>query len=345
LKISVEKKCFFYKQLHTLFQSHGIITPHPYYVAIDDYGDRSIFFSLLGFKSGFRAVIMMQDLGNYQTLPLGTNIDENTATVVLKKLAQFHALNWYSPLHPALPTYKPEIYCHMFNLSKYLLLPKCPKPETISKSIKLWENKYLYLKDPQNQAVILSYSAQSKQLLKYETNDIPSSGPLFQHHTFLHGDLHPANIFVISEPSPENPHLKTIKDIILVDWQGFGYGHPSTEVSYLLANVDFAPDRDLRLLKVYYEELTKTVSPQEYPWWVFQREVEIRSMEMIVHAFNNILYFKPETILKLDEFIKRRGVSLDNLIHTFGLKFMRFRYIVQKWNHEKIFDRIEDGKD
>jgi len=313
-------------------------------VGIDDYGDRSILFTLLGFKSGFRAVILMQDLKNYQTYPLGTNIDENTATVAFKKLAQLHVLNWYRPLHPALPHYKPEIYINFYNLFNNYLFPKCPKQESISKSLKLWENKCLPLKDPQFQAAILSYSAQSKKLIKYETNDIPSSGPLFRHHTVLHGDFHPGNMFFISEPSPENPHLKNIKDIILVDWQGYGYGHPSTEVSYLLSNVDFAPDRDLRLLKVYYEELTKTVSPQEYPWWVFQREVEIRSMEFVANGFNSLWYLKPETIQKNEVLLSRRGLSMDTLINAIGSKFVRFRYIVQKWNNEKIFERIEDKR-
>jgi len=35
--------------------------------------------------------------------------------------------------------------------------------------------------------------------------------------------------------------------------------------------VEYDPERDLKLMKIYYEELTKRVRPEDYPWEVFQR--------------------------------------------------------------------------
>jgi len=36
---------------------------------------------------------------------------------------------------------------------------------------------------------------------------------------------------------------------------------------------------------MYYEELTHTVMPYDFPWEVFQREVEIRTLQIIMGAF------------------------------------------------------------
>jgi len=76
------------------------------------------------------------------------------------------------------------------------------------------------------------------------------------------------------------------QDLVMCDWQGYGIGHPSTEFVYFLSFVDIEPGRDEKLMRVYYEELTKKVLPEEYPWKVFERECEIRTLGLAVSTFN-----------------------------------------------------------
>jgi len=117
---------------------------------------------------------------------------------------------------------------------------------------------------------------------------------------------------------------------------------PSTEFSYFINNVEFDPERDLKIMKIYYEELIKTVKPEEYPWEVFQREVEIRNIQIVINTFNFFFKYSPESIKKMAVIFEKRGIKLDELLKQFRTKFMRFAYIFQKWERENILDRMEE---
>jgi len=95
-------------------------------------------------------------------------------------------------------------------------------------------------------------------------------------------------------------------------------------------------------MKIYYEELIKTVKPEEYPWEVFQREVEIRNIQIVINTFNFFFKYSPESIKKMAVIFEKRGIKLDELLKQFRTKFMRFAYIFQKWERENILDRMEE---
>jgi len=338
------KEVFFYKHLRDVFAKNGIQTPKSYYAEAEDFGDRSFLFTLLGFTSGYRGVLCLQDLGKHESYSTGHLYNERHALFVAKKLAQLHALNWNTPIHPELPTFKSDLYTAMFNLIDYL--PKFPKKQDyVSKRIDVFKSHHFfnYLSNPNIRDALLTFTDQHVKLHKYFSNNV-QSGLLFQHKTFLHGDFHPGNIFFINEASPKNPQMKEIKDIVLCDWQGYGYGNPSTEFSYFLSNVEFDPERDQKIMKVYYEELIKTVPKEVYPWKVFEREVDIRTMGLVSSMFRNTASMSPESIPQMRELFMKRGFDWDRLMVSFGPKFLRFSHVVQKWNNDDIFNRIEDVK-
>jgi len=199
------------------------------------------------------------------------------------------------------------------------------------------------LNEPDLREALYTFSDQYSKVAKYFHNNISTSGPLFKQKTFLHGDLQIGNLFFVTEPSPENPLSKDVKDVIFCDWQSYGYGHPSTEFVYFLANVEPDPARDLKLMKVYYEELTKTVPPEEYPWPVFLREVEIRTLGLGVSTFN-LLRESPEAYIK-----NRQGFGgtndMEGVVYSFIPRLDRFARVVKKWKNENTFESIEDIKE
>jgi len=109
-----------------------------------------------------------------------------------------------------------------------------------------------------------------------------------------------------------------------------------------LANVDFDADGDLKLMKIYYEELTKTVKPEEYPWEVFQREVEIRNLQFVM---GNIKMFAmtPEKFKKfMKPLFEKGGMEMDIYLTGLRSKYFRFAHIMEKWIQENILERIEE---
>jgi len=305
LDLLSRKEVFFYNHLHDSFNNHGIQTPRPLYVALE--GKVSMIGDILGFPSDLRGVICMQDLGNCVSYPIGSSIPEKYASYLSVKLAQLHSLNWYQPIHPDFPSeFTPDAYLHFFRLNQSFLNKNPNKEETLQR-INTWKDDCPFLNEPQIRDALITFSKHKDILLKYNTNDKLSSGPLFQCRTFLHGDFHSGNILFKTEPSQEDPESNDIKEAFLIDWQCYGYGHSSTEFSYFLANVDFDADGDLKLLKNYYEELTKTVKPEEYPWEVFQREVEIRTLQFIMTSFDMMFSRTPEEFQKFKYLFEKKG--------------------------------------
>jgi thiamine kinase-like enzyme len=297
---------------------------------------------ILGFQSDLRGVICLEDLGKCENYPIGTPFPEKYASYLSVKLAQLHSLNWYQQIHPDFPSeFLPNAYIHFFRLNESFL-NKNPNTEDTIQRINWWKDDCAFFNEPQIRDALITFSEHKDILYKYNTNDKLSSGPLFQHRTFLHGDFHSGNILFKTEPSQEDAQSKDIKEAVLIDWQCFGYGHPSTEFSYFLANVDFDADGDLKLMKTYYEELTKTVKPEEYPWEVFQREVEIRSLQLSMAYFCMLFSKTPEEMQILKCMFEKRGMDFDLIILNARPKYLRFAHIMEKWLHENILERIEE---
>jgi hypothetical protein len=336
------KEAFFYNHICTSFNKLGIRTPRPLYVALEDNGDLPKLFTIMGFQNDFRGVILMEDLGKCESFPLGAQLPEKYSRCLSAKLAQLHSLNWYQPIHPDFPSeYKPDAYVHFFNFNQNFLTKNLNK-DGMTDCLKLWKDDCDFLNEPKIRNGLITFSEHKDILLKYNTNDKPSSAQLFQHKTFIHGDFHCANVLFITEPSQEDPETKDIKDLILIDWQCYAYGHPSTEFSYFLNNVEYDPEGDLKLMKIYYEELTKTVPSEEYPWEVFQREVEIRSLQLGITSFNMLFKYSPEDLEKFKPMLEKKGMDFDFIIKGYRSKFLRFASIMEKWVQENILERIEE---
>jgi len=334
------KEAYFYTKLRTAINNQGIHTPYPYYVVLEDYGDRSAIFALLGFKTRFRGVFLLEDVGEYDSFSIGKTIPEHYAHTAVKKLAHLHAMNWNTPI-PNLPDAIPEGYLQWFNFSPNMFT-KYPNKKNVTNRLQLWEGYCSTFTEPQIKDALYTFSDQYSKLLKYFNNDPSNSGPLFKNTTFLHGDLQSVNLFFITQPSKVNPLMKDIKDIIFCDWQCYGYGHPSTEFVFLLSQVEPDPDRDLRLMKLYYEELTKIVPPEVYPWPVFLREVEIRTLGLGVSSFNIFRESPDVSRQRRQNFGKSGGVGFEETIGAVLPRIHRFAQVVEKWKREDIFDRIED---
>jgi len=343
LELLSRKEAFFYNHLHDSFNKHGIQTPRPLYVALE--GSVSTILDILGFQSDFRGVICLEDLGQCENFSIGTSVPDKYTYYLSTKLAQLHALNWYQPIHPDFPAeFKPDAYMHFFQLPQNFLSTPPNKKDTIQR-LNWWKEDCAFLNEPQIRNALITFSEHKDLLLKYTTNDKVSSGPLFQCRTFLHGDFHSGNILFKTEPSQEDLESNDIKEAFLVDWQCFGYGHPSTEFSYLLASLDFDANRDLMLMKMYYEELTQTVKPEEYPWEVFQREVEIRNLQLLM-TFFSMFAQTPEQFKRSMKFMfEKRGkgkMDPDFFFSSLRAKYFRFAHTMDKWIQENILERIEE---
>lgn len=335
-----KKEAYFYTNLSSIYNEHGIQTPRPLYVALE--GKFIPIMDLIGFTSDFRGVICMEDLGKCECFGVTTTLPDQYATFITQKLAQFHSLNWNQTINPeSASEYRPEAYMEFFGLRPQNFLTKKLNLKQVQQQIQLWKEDYSFVDEPIIKDALIAFHQHPDLLSQYNTNNNLSSGPLFQHQTFLHGDFHSGNILFKTEPSQEDKETKEIKEAVLIDWQCFGTGHASTEFSYFIGNVAFDPERDLKLMKIYYEELTKKVNPLEYPWEVFQREVEIRSVQFAVTGFNIFFKYSPEDFKKFRSVFEKRGVDMDEFINGYRSKFLRFAHVMEKWNQENILERID----
>jgi len=210
-----------------------------------------------------------------------------------------------------------------------------PNKEKTIQRINKWEKQEPIFTDPKLRDSLITFADHYPTLSeKYFNNKISSSGNLFRHSTFLHGDYHAGNMFFDTKPN-EN------MTVYVCDWQAFGIGHPSTEMAYLLGMVEPDPALDLRLMRVYYDELTKKISPEEYPWKVFERECEIRTMGLAVSTFN-MFRDTPEKTQNRSKFITaRNGLDPHELVTSRLPSLHRFANVVEKWSNENIFQNVD----
>jgi len=223
-----------------------------------------------------------------------------------------------------------------FKVNRFTSYPQTK--EEVRKCLSPWATVFPAFQNPTLQNSMETFVDIFPKLIKYFNNDIATSGPLFRQHTFLHGDYNAGNLFFATEPS--DAKTPKIKDVFLIDWQGYGVGHPSTEVAFFLSFIEPDPELDMRIMKTYYEELTKTVPQETYPFEVMVREVEIRTMGMGVSA---MCYFSdtPEGMKKKNQYLNRNGIQLDDMITSRVSAITRMSYIIEKWEKEGILQNLD----
>jgi hypothetical protein len=206
-----EKEAAFYRELAG---SINLRTPTPYYVDVDpDTGE---------------SVLLLEDLSNARPLNplLGLTPDEAEFAVVA--LAQFHASWW--------------------------------------ESTKLRQYSWLKDFDWNSDAYQERYNATYSSFLETTRDAIPRRladlGDRLRHHvasikrdlsrppiTFLHGDFHPNNLFIMNKP----------RSLAVVDWQICSRGRSARDLMYFITAalpLDARRACDIDLIRKYHAELT-----------------------------------------------------------------------------------------
>jgi hypothetical protein len=152
------KEVFFYNHLQGIFNDHGIRTPRPVYVALEDNGDFPKLIALMGIQKHFRGLIMMEDLGQCQNFGAGTPIPEKYAILSAAKLGQLHALNWYKPIHPEFPVdYLPDAYVHFFNFHEPNFLNRNLDKDEMMERLNWWKNECPFLQEESIRDALMAY--------------------------------------------------------------------------------------------------------------------------------------------------------------------------------------------
>jgi hypothetical protein len=133
---------------------------------MEDHGERSPLFKLLGFLSPFRMVIIMQDLVNYRHTKLGLKLNEEQAIIAAKKLAQIHAAFWNDTefLEPRFT--ESQAYRIFFNIAPFWYA-KYPPKEKVENRLDMHQIKVKTFAEPTvrdsffNLSGLLSHSVQN----------------------------------------------------------------------------------------------------------------------------------------------------------------------------------------
>jgi thiamine kinase-like enzyme len=340
-----KKEMFFYRHMRSRLEQTGIRTPKAYYLGIQDFGGRSPLLYILGWRTWFKSIMILEDLGQYKSFGgVGSSVSEEAAEIAAKNLAKFHSSFWDNTIalqlaNPDLDL-TPSAYNTFFGLTKNPLFSFPNSKDTLLERMNTWQEVLPIFKDETLRSNILSFTDHYSSLSTHQYTHNNETGPLFSHSTLLHGDYHTGNMFFDIDPE-----TKIVTDSIIIDWQCYGVGHPSTEFAYFLSNlVEPDPARDHRLMKVYYNELKEQQVPVEtYPFEVFEREVELRSMGLM--AFNMINFKQtPEKAAEMRKEMAKEGVDADLMDKLATKNLKRFNYIYQKWEDENIFAQIEGPK-
>jgi len=325
------KEVYYYTHIRPFMDANGIRSPKPYYIGMEDYGKRSPLLFLLGFKSQFRLLFLFEDLSDYKTFGYVGSLPEEYASASMKKLAQLHALNWNTKRFD--PTLQAQTYDFFFNFHPNFIT-KFPERDRLSKILDTWEKQFPLLAQPDIRSALYTYSEHYPDLSKkYFHPNVMDSGSLFKNYTLLHGDFHCGNIFYQVDASNEDP----VQDVVILDWQNYGYGHPSTEVAFLMSFSNADEEKESRLKKIYYDELTKTVPREEYPFQVFERELEIRKMGLEANVIPMIsMQGNPEDVKKMMEEFDL-GVDVEQTHKRMIQNLVRFSETVEKWNTKNIW--------
>jgi len=334
-----KKEIFFYRHLRSRLAELGIKTPKAYYLGIQDFGGRSPLLYIMGWKTLFKSVMILEDLGEYKNFGLGKAVPEEAAEVAAKNLAKLHSSYWDNSLSIKLDSdidWTPSAYNMFFGLKNSLFSYPTSK-DTVIERMNNWQEIIPIFKDEELRSSLISFTDHYSNLSNHQYTHVNETGPLFSHSTLLHGDYHSGNMFFVNDPE-----TKKVTDAIIIDWQCYGIGHPSTEFAYFLSNlVEPDPARDQRLMRTYYDELTQKVSADSYPYEVFVREVELRSMGLMAWTMTN---FKqtPEKQKEMSKLMAKEGIDTEFMEKLATKNFKRFNYIFQKWENENLFQELEN---
>jgi len=316
---------------------------------VEDYGVRALLQHFLGYTSGFKSVLILQDLSNgYRTCNLGNKLNEESSIIAAKKLAQLHSIFWNKT--NTLPIPKEYIGTNAYNLFFNLDSNWFSKIRLDKEKMEIRFNDYQsVVKEFNDENIRSGYYKLSEYYPKIsalysQTNNQSDSMELFKHKTILHGDFHAGNLF-FKDPNRTDPNLH---DIVVCDWQVYGAGDPATEFVYFLNNVEFDPDRDLKLMKVYHSELLKRVpelSEQNYPLENFQTECDIRFMGYAMTFLNMIIRDDREKSEKRKQSLQKHNAEFFAESDKVGKQILsnttqRFGYYSQKWIKDETFSKI-----
>jgi len=335
-----KKEVFFYQHMRSRMEQIGIKTPQAYYLGIQDYGGRSPLLYVLGWKTWFKSIMILEDLGEYKNFGLGKVVPDEAAEIAAKNLAKLHSSYWDNtlPLKLVNPDmdWTPSAYNMFFGLTGSSLFSYPTSKDTVLDRMNNWQEIIPIFKDEQLRSSLLSFTDHYAKLSTHQYPHVNETGPLFSHSTLLHGDYHSGNMFFVNDPETQR-----ITDSIIIDWQCYGVGHPSTEFAYFLSNlVEPDPARDHRLMKVYYDELTQKVPAESYPFEVFTREVDLRSMGLMSWCMTNFKQ-SPEKSAEMKKLMAKEGIDNEFMEKLATKNFKRFNYVFQKWATEKIFEQLE----
>jgi len=336
------QEIYFYKHMRERFLEIGLRTPYVYYAGIEDHGRRNGLLYMMGFSSHFRALLVMEDLCEHKVFGLANPITAEYAFAAARNLANLHGAFWDDKIK-ALSVDKlkdPLVYPFFFtfNINRFTQYPQTK--EEVRTRFKNWAQVSPIFQDLKIQASFEIFIEVFPKLLKYFNNNKSTSGPLFKHHTFLHGDYHSGNLFFVTEPKKEDQALE-VKEVITIDWQGYGIGHSATELAYFLSFCEPSLELDLAIMQSYYEELTKKIPKATYPFQVMVREVEIRSLGIGVCAFNGFSD-KPETMKKRSHLVSRNGLESEDMMKVNIVRIKRMGYVLEKWEKENLIQNLNE---
>jgi len=320
----------------------GLKTPYVYYTGIEDHGTRNPLLTLMGFSSHFRALLVMEDLCEHKVFGLTNPITADYAFVAARNLANLHGAFWDDKIK-ALSVHNLKeplgMYLLLFSINRFTRYPQTK--EEVRTRFKNWAQFYPIFQDLKIQTSFETFVEVYPKLLKYYTNNKLNSGPLFRHHTFLHGDYHSGNLFFVTEPKEKEDQTPKVKEVITIDWQGYGIGHSATELAYFLTFCEPSMELDLGIMQSYYEELTKKIPKETYPFQVMVREVEIRMLGLGVSAFNGFRD-TPETLKNRGHLFSRNGLESEDLMKHSILRIKRMGYVLEKWEKENLIQNLNE---
>jgi len=227
----------------------------------------------------------------------------------------------------------------LFYINRFTRYPQTK--QEVRTRFKNWAQYDPIFQDLKLQTAFETFVEVYPKLLKYFTNDKSTSGPLFKHHTFLHGDYHAGNIFFVTDPKTQEDQTPEVKDVITIDWQGYGIGHSASDLAYFLSFCDPSEELDLAIMQSYYEELTKKVPKETYPFQVMVREVEIRLLGMGVSGFNGFRD-TPETMKNRSHLMSRNGLESEDMMKHGVLRMKRMGYVLEKWEKENLLHNLNE---
>jgi len=129
--------------------------------------------------------------------------------------------------------------------------------------------------------------------------------------------------------------------VVTIDWQGYGIGHSASELAYFLTYCEPSMELDVGIMQSYYEELTKQIPKETYPFQVMVREVEIRILSYGVSAFNQFRE-KPEALKNRGNSFSRNGLDMDEMMKHSFFTMKRMGYVLEKWEKENLIHNLNE---